>query len=107
MANTNNKDFNVCKNWGLRCFEMKESQKSVTLKCSMNRKDKETGEYTKPLYIDVICPFDSCDIPQDEYAKSFVNVDGQFAVDEYTNKNGEKVVTCKIFADKVRKSERG
>ena len=109
MANTNsnsNSNFNICENWGLRCFEQKATEKSVVLKCSMNKKDKETGEYTAPIYIDVVCPFSTCDIKEDDYVKSFVNVWGQFSTGEYTNKNGDKVATLTIFAKKVTKSER-
>lgn len=105
MANTT-QDFNVCTNWGMRCFEQKVSEKGVTLKCSMNRKNKETGEYTVPLYLDVFCSFDKCDIEQDDYAKSFINVDGNFGVGEYTNKAGNKVPSITIFATKVTKSVR-
>lgn len=104
MANSN-QDFNVCTNWGLRCFDQKETEKSVVLKCSMNRKDKQTNEYTAPVYIDVVCQFDKCEIAPDDYAKSFINVDGQFSTGEYTNKNGDKVPTMTIFATKVTKSE--
>lgn len=104
MANTMN--FNVCENWGLRCYEQKvlDDKGLVILKCSMNRKDKETGEYTTPIYIDVICNLSSCDIKSDDYAKKFVNVWGQFSVSDYTNKNGTKVPTMSIFATKVELS---
>ena len=34
MAN----NFNICENWGLRCYEQKMTEKSVILKCSMNRR---------------------------------------------------------------------
>lgn len=104
MANQNFQDFNVCKNWGLRCYEMKITEKSVILKCSTNRKDKTTGEYTAPIYIDVICPFETCDIAEDDYAKNFINVDGKFSAGGYTNREGVKIATMTIFADKVTKS---
>lgn len=99
-------NYNVCKNWGLRCYEQKLTKNSVILKCSMNRKNKETGEYTAPVYIDVICPFETCQIAEDDYAKTFINVDGNFSTGEYTNRNGDKVATLTIFADKVTKAER-
>lgn len=101
-----NQGFNLCVNWGLRCYEQKITEKSVILKCSMNRKDKQSGEYTVPVYIDVVCTFDKCDIEQDDYAKSFVDVDGQFSTGEYTNKSGEKVSSLTIFASKVTKKVR-
>lgn len=104
MAN-NAQSFNVCTNWTLRCFEMKQTQKSVILKSSMSRKNKETGEYSAPVYIDVICPFESCDIKEDNYAKSTINVDGSFSVSDYTNKEGKKVPQMVIFATKVTKYE--
>lgn len=103
----NNNSFNMCTNWGLRCYEQKETEKAVILKCSMSRKNKETGEYSAPVYIDVYCPFESCEIQKDDYAKSNINVDGQFAVGDYTNKKtGDKVPTLTIFATKVTKVTR-
>lgn len=102
--NNNGQDFNVCVNWGLRCYDMKLTEKAVILKCTMNRKKKDTGEYSAPIYIDVVCSFQTCQIVQDDYAKSFVNVDGRFSVDDYTNRNGEKVAQMTIFATKVVKS---
>ena len=98
-------DWNVCKNWGLRCFEQKVTDKSVTLKCAINRK-REDGTYTKPVYIDVICVLGKCDIAEDDYAKSYINVDGYFSVDSFTTKNGEEVPTMKIFATKVTKAQK-
>lgn len=96
-------DYNICSNWGLRCFEQKETEKAVILRCNMSRKNKDTGEYSAPLYIDVYCGFNDCDIKQDDYAKSNINVDGQFSVSDYTNKNGDKVPSITIFATKVTK----
>lgn len=102
MANT---PYNVCENWGLRCFEQKVTDKAVILKCSMNSKDKKTGEYTASIYIDVVCSFETCEIAQDEYNGKFINVDGQFRAGGYVNKNGEKVATMSIFASKVTMSQ--
>ena len=101
-----NNDFNLCTNWGVRCFEQKVTEKGVILKCNMNRKNKETGEYTAPLYIDVFCSFNGCDIEEGDYAKTNINVDGQFAVGEYTDKGGNKKPTITIFATKVTKVAR-
>ena len=95
--------FNSCINWGLRCIEQKVLEKSVILKCYMNRKDRKTGQYTVPIYIDVVCPFETCDIVEDDYTQSFINVDGQFHTGEYTKKSGEKVPTISIIASKVTK----
>jgi single-stranded DNA-binding protein len=103
MVNANQNNYNVCTNWGLRCFEQKMIDKGVILKCSMSRKNKDTNEYSAPVYIDVVCFFDRCEIAQDDYAKSGINVDGQFGVGDYTNKAGEKVATMSIYATKVTK----
>lgn len=112
MANSEN-NYNICENWGLRCFEQRVNDKgtSVTLRCSMSRKTKNTDQegkpiYTQPVWIDVICMFADCDIPEDDYSKQFITVDGQFQVDEYTNKENVKVPSLKIWATKVRKYER-
>jgi len=74
----------------------------------MNRKGDD-GEYTAPIYIDVVCSIvgdNQCDIVQDDYAKSFVDVWGRFSVGDYTNKNGDKIPTMTIFATKVAKRVR-
>ena len=105
MANQN--EYNICKNWGLRCFQQKETSNAVILKCSMNHKDKKTGEYTAPVYIDVVCMFETCEIQQDDYVNSYINVDGHFSTGEYQQKEtGKKIPTMSIFADKVTKSVR-
>lgn len=95
------KNWNICKNWGLRCFEQKVTDKCVTLKCSMNKR-KEDGSYTKPVFIDVLCLVSKCEIAEDQYDKCFINVDGTFAVDEYVS-GGTTTPTLKIFATKVTK----
>ena len=106
MAKQKTQDWNVCENWGLRCYEQKVADKSVTLKCTMNKK-KENGDYTKPLYIDVICVLGKCDIEQDDYTKSYINVDGNFSADEFVSKQtGEAVATMKLFATKVTKAQK-
>ena len=100
-----NQDYNICSNWGLRCYEQKVTEKSVILKCSMSHKNKKTNEYTSPIFIDVVCSFDKCEIEQDDYAKSGINVWGQFSTSDYTDKNGEKRPTMTIFATKVTKQK--
>ena len=102
--NGGTQDFNVCTNWGLRCYEQKVTDNAVILKCSMNRKKKDTGEYSAPVFIDVVCSFNTCEIAQDDYAKSFINVDGRFSVDDFVNRNGDKIATMTIFAKRVVKS---
>lgn len=100
-----NNSYNLCNNWGLWCHDQKVTEKAVILKCSMSRKNKDTGEYSAPLFIDVYCSFgDECEIEQDDYVKSNINVDGQLSVGDYTNKNGDKVPTMTIFATKVTKA---
>lgn len=101
--NTRNNDYNLCVNWGLRCFEMKQTDKAVILKCSMSKKDKQTGEYSAPLYMDVYCAFDTCDIKEDDYTKSSINVDGQISISTYTTKGGEARPNITIFATRVTK----
>lgn len=105
MANNKN-DFNLCNNWGLHCFEQKVLDNAVVLKCNMSRKIKDSNEYTAPVYIDVYCGFNDCEIEKDDYAKANINVDGQFSVGEYTDKNGNKKPTMTIFATKVTKVTR-
>ena len=111
MANANTTEranYNVCENWGLYCFEQRFLEgKGVVLKCSMNSKDKKTGKYSVPIYIDVVCLFDSCDIAQDEYAKQNVNVWGTFKASSFVNQNTkEEQPQMTIYASKVVKFTR-
>ena len=106
MANEKNQ-FNKVENWGLKCFEFRENKSgnSVTLKCALNGKKKEDGTYPKPLYLDVLCQFGSCDIPEDDYNNSYINVDGNISISDYKTKDGNVVMRPTIFATKVRKRE--
>jgi len=93
-------DFNRCVNWQLRCYEQKMTERCITLRCSMNSRKKDKA-YTTPVYVDVVCIANKCDIPQADYAKKSIRVDGRFYPDEYTTRNGETRSAIKIFADKV------
>lgn len=105
MANKNERSYNICKNWGLYCFDMKETQTGVRLNCALNGKKKEDGTYEKGVSIGVFCSFETCDIIEDDYSKCFIDVDGGISVSEYTNKEGVVCSSMTIFADKVRKHE--
>lgn len=104
MESENN--YNQCVNWGLWCYDSKETSKGVVLKCTMSQKRKNADGYTVPVYIDVFCTSAECEMDADENFESFVkkriNVDGQFGVSEYTSKNGEKTPTMTIWATKVK-----
>lgn len=120
MANGNN-NFNLVNNWGLYCFEQKvnDAQTVVTLRCTMKRKRKDKDgkdvigqdgkpEYTEPMWIDVMCMLDRCEIAQDDYSKNSINVDGQFAIDEwFSEKENKYRLSYKIWASKVTKVQRG
>lgn len=104
MANEN-RNYNVCTNWGLYCFDMKETQTGVRLNCAMNGKKKNDGTYEKGLSMGVFCSFETCDIPEDDYSKCFIDVDGGFTISEYVGNDGIARPSITIFADKVRKHE--
>lgn len=95
--------FNVCGNWGLKCFDMKAGEKGVTLNCVLNGKKKEDGTYTKGMSIRVWCSFEKCDIPEDDYSNCYINVDGQISVSDYKKQDGTLVSQLTVFANKVRK----
>ena len=117
MANWNNNNsnteakrepFNVCENWGLRCFSMKDTQKNdgVILNCGLNPAQKrEDGSYGKALSVNVVCKFDTCDIKEDDYSNKSISVWGRIQLSEYkSNKTGEYMPQLTIFADKVRET---
>ena len=103
-AQNNERKYDLVQNWGLYCYEVKEIKGGVVLKCSKNKKKSpDSNEYTAPLFVDVMCMFDNCEIAEDEYEKNRINVDGQLSIGEYTNKDGVTNPTITIFATKVTK----
>lgn len=101
----NERTYNVCRNWGLFCFDMKETEKGVRLNCALNGKKKQDGSYEKGVNISVFCNFETCDIPQDDYTKVYIDVDGGISASEYTDKDGNIRSSLTLFADRVRKHE--
>ena len=101
MENENN--YNQCVNWGLWCYDSKETSKGVVLKCTMSQKRKDSDGYTVPVYIDVFYNPSDCEIEGNDtsIAKKRISVDGKFSVSEYTSKSGEKVPTMTIWATKI------
>lgn len=110
-SNGGNKDFNIVKNWGLRCFEMKQTNSgNIILKCGMNGKKMDNGEYPPTLYVDVMCSIaqgskNPTDIAEDDYTNTLVNVDGRITISGYERKEGGVGQQITIFADKVTKSD--
>lgn len=99
----NERKYNIVKNWGLFCFDYKASEKGVQLNCALNGKKKEDGSYGKGVPVSVFAPFDSCDIPEDDYTKCYIDVDGGVTVHEWTDKEGNLRSNLQIWADKVSK----
>lgn len=100
-----NVDYNVCTNWSLWCYDTKQTSKGLVLKCSMSSKRKnspsEKPEYTAPVFIDVFCGFEDCQIEPKEYASSRVHVDGKFTASDFTTTDGRVLTTMTIYATKV------
>lgn len=94
-------EFNVCKNWSLYCFEVKERDKSLVLKCSMNRKKKD-GTYSKSIFVDVVAIAGKTVINENDYQKARISVDGNFSVEDYV-KGEETITKLVIYASEVRK----
>lgn len=94
--------FNICHNWRLFCIEMKETNGGVRLSCKLNGKKREDGTYPNGVSVSVMCLFETCDIPEADYNKKYIDVDGGITISEYTNKDGETKSTLTLFADKVR-----
>ena len=99
------RNFNIVQNLGLFCFDFKVGEKGVSLNCALNGKKKEDGSYGKGVPVSVFASFDSCDIPEDDYTKCYIDVDGGLAVNEWTDKDGNAHSNLMIWADKVRKHQ--
>lgn len=103
MANENFSNYNKVAQWSLKCFEMRESEKGVTLSCSLNGKKNSDGTYPKGMPLRVFCSFESCEIEEDDYTNCYIVVDGTIRVGEWTRQDGTKMPQYTIFADKVVK----
>ena len=103
-------DFNLVKNFGLRCHSAKDLQngKGVALNCTMNGKRNKDGSYGKSLSIAVFAYFDTCQMPQADYNNANINVDGQFSINDYVpkNGNGEPIASPFIRASRISLSDR-
>ena len=100
----NQRTFNICENWCLKCYEVVEITNGVRLSCALNPKKREDNTYGKGIRISVICSWQSCDIPEDDYADAYVDVWGGIQATEYkSNKDNAYNTSLTIFADKVRK----
>ena len=108
-----NRTFNICENWGLYCFDMKQTEKGIRLNCALNGKKKEDGSYSKGVNVGVFCAFPNengeggCDIEPDDYSGGYIDVWGGISASEYTDKDGVVRASLTIFADKVRKHDWG
>lgn len=96
--------FNICENWCLKCLEVTELPNGIRLSCALNPKKRDDNTYGKGVYISVICSWQSCDIPEDDYTDAYIDVWGGIQVSEYlSKKDNEYHTSLTIFADKVRK----
>lgn len=99
----NNENQNLVVDWKMRSFELKEINNGVMLRCTKNAGKRDDGTWKPSMNVAVFCMFDKCDIAEDDYNGCNVLVSGQFAVDEYVDKDGNSHISFKIFATKVVK----
>lgn len=104
----NNKTYNICGNWGLKCFSQHIVSNNngiatgVILSCTLNGKKKQDGSYPKGIQVSVFCPLDgTCNIQECDYSNTLIDVNGTIGVREYTNKNNQFVSTLSIYASSV------
>lgn len=97
-----------CVNWGLYCFEQKltKNEKSVFLKCSLSGKDKDKNYLPRSQFISVFADITGkCQIEQDEYGQSLINVDGWLHLTNYVDKNGNLMAGLSLSASRVEKKK--
>lgn len=94
---------NVCTNFQLKCFEVKESDKGVTLRCTLGSRKKEDGTYSKGIRVSVWCGFNSCSLAREDYKNAYISVNGTLNVQEYVSRNGTVGQNITIFATSVTK----
>lgn len=98
-------DFNVVKNFNLFVYKVSEKENSLAIRARMSARKMSNGEYPPTLWVDVIAPYETCDVdidkPLEDWSGICISVDGNFAVDGYTRTNGDTVQTLKIFASRM------
>lgn len=106
--NGGNRDYNLVKNFGLRCFRSKPmaNNSGYYLDCAMTGKRNEDGSWGKSLSVNVMCYFNRCDMPNVDFAGANINVDGQFTISDYKKADGSTATGITIYADKISLSER-
>lgn len=99
---------NVCSEFTLRCYRVSETPKMFILGCMMNRKRKDSDEYTTPVYMEVLCIKEKCKGVEnslqamiERYEKKFVRVNGTFMPTEHIKQDGTVAADQKIWADEV------
>ena len=105
----NNKTYNICGNWGLKCFSQhivngnNGVATGVILSCTLNGKKRQDGSYPKGIQVSVFCPLDgTCNIQECDYSNTLIDVSGTIGVREYINKNTNQYVsTLSIYASSV------
>lgn len=100
--------YNVCENFTLRCYRVRETPKMFILKCTINRKRNDSEEFTAPIYIDVNCIKGKCEGLEstlgkniDRYEHQTVRVNGTFMPTEYEGKDKEVTPAQRLWADKI------
>lgn len=100
-------EFNAMLSWRMYCYEVKVTAGTITLRCRMNNKKKDGTGYTAPIWWEVVAIKGRCDIEEDNYVHSWIDVDGQFLPDETIPAGGGKPIPkLVIFADWVRKADK-
>ena len=91
---------NRVEGWMLKVFEQKKTENAVIMNCGMSGKKKEDGTYGKSMYIGVVLNAET-DWVHDDLSGKLIDVNGNFALGEYTKEDGTVIPKYTIFADKI------
>lgn len=101
------KNCNLVSKLLLRCYNVREGEKSLIASChTSGRKIEGSEEYAPSVWFDVIIPFDVAPSPDDlaleDWPGTTFEVSGNIRWDGYiSKKTGEPAAGYKVFADEV------
>ena len=99
-TNVDFKDMNLVKNWRLKVFEQKKTEKAVIMNAAKSGKKKDDGTYEKSMGISIILN-NATEWPHADLTGKNILVDGQFSHNEW-EKNGRGGLDFIIFATKIQ-----